>query len=134
MANSDNVLRGNDFKNVDLDELLNILDFSAKRPKVITGRESGKCLYVYETPAKEFQLERVELDGNCGKLEMNPVSAEILLCTSGGGEIKTSEGSLEFSKGDSFFVPFSAGEYFLKGDAECFISRVPVELLKGGKI
>lgn len=127
MANSDNVLRGGMTpKNVDLDELLNILDFGAEKPTVITGKERKKCLFSYKTEAEEFLLERAVLDGSCGAVEVTCDSAQIVLCVQGNGILDYQGGSVEFAKGDSILIPFTAHSYTLRGAAECFISSVPV--------
>ena len=65
MANSDNVLRGGlTPKHIDVPELLRVLDFTpvdadSLKPRIRTvGTER-----IYLTPAPEFRLSRVELEG-----------------------------------------------------------------------
>ena len=65
MANSDNVLRGGlTPKHIDVPELLRVLDFSPVEEADLTPtiRTVG-AERVYLTPAPEFRLSRVELDG-----------------------------------------------------------------------
>lgn len=65
MANSDNVLRGGlTPKHIDVPELLRVLDFTPADPADLTPpvRTVG-AERVYLTPAPEFRLSRVELDG-----------------------------------------------------------------------
>ncbi|MDL9935652.1 mannose-6-phosphate isomerase, class I [Gordonia sp. ABSL1-1] len=65
MANSDNVLRGGlTPKHIDVPELLRVLDFSPVRTADLTPpvRTLG-AERIYLTPAPEFRLSRVELDG-----------------------------------------------------------------------
>ncbi|WAC56112.1 mannose-6-phosphate isomerase, class I [Gordonia sp. SL306] len=65
MANSDNVLRGGlTPKHIDVPELLRVLDFTPADVAEITApiRTVG-AERVYLTPAPEFRLSRVELDG-----------------------------------------------------------------------
>lgn len=65
MANSDNVLRGGlTPKHIDVPELLRVLDFSPVSVADLTppSRTVG-AEHIYLTPAPEFRLSRVELDG-----------------------------------------------------------------------
>ncbi|MGV9713523.1 mannose-6-phosphate isomerase, class I [Gordonia sp. NPDC003424] len=65
MANSDNVLRGGlTPKHIDVPELLRVLDFTPAEPSDLSPpiRTVGDER-VYLTPAPEFRLSRVELDG-----------------------------------------------------------------------
>jgi phosphomannomutase len=62
MANSDNVLRGGlTSKRIDVDELLATLTFSDAHPTVLEGRPRSDTGRVFETPAEEFVLERIEV-------------------------------------------------------------------------
>ncbi len=65
MASSDNVMRGGlTPKHVDVQELCRILKFEAFRPDVLDGElvENGRAhARIYKTPAREFELSRVEL-------------------------------------------------------------------------
>ncbi|MFL5319851.1 MAG: mannose-6-phosphate isomerase, class I, partial [Myxococcaceae bacterium] len=60
MASSDNVLRGGlTKKHVDVRELLRVLDFNAIPPTALQPRKVG-AEDVYDTPAPEFRLSRVD--------------------------------------------------------------------------
>ncbi|RPA13041.1 mannose-6-phosphate isomerase, class I [Gordonia sp. OPL2] len=65
MANSDNVLRGGlTPKHIDVPELLRVLDFTPADVADITPRiRTVGAERIYLTPAPEFRLSRVELDG-----------------------------------------------------------------------
>lgn len=65
MANSDNVLRGGlTPKHIDVPELLRVLDFHpASLEKLMPEVRSLGAERIYLTPAPEFRLSRVELDG-----------------------------------------------------------------------
>jgi mannose-6-phosphate isomerase len=89
MANSDNVLRGGlTPKHVDVPELLRVLDFApaseaALRPK--TSEDGMET--VYETPAPEFSVSVLSIDGDLLGHEVDAPSRhdgpQILLCTEG---------------------------------------------------
>jgi mannose-6-phosphate isomerase len=62
MANSDNVLRGGlTPKHVDARELLATLGFDTGRPEILGGREASATERVYDAPADEFQLSRIDV-------------------------------------------------------------------------
>ena len=65
MANSNNVLRGGlTPKHVDVPELLDNVIFEGAPPETVTAeRSTGAPVWTYRSPAREFELRRVELDG-----------------------------------------------------------------------
>lgn len=63
MASSDNVLRGGlTDKHIDVDELCSILRAEPSTPEVLSARAVDDRLRVYDTPAAEFRLGRIDLD------------------------------------------------------------------------
>ncbi len=65
MANSDNVLRGGlTAKHVDLDALVDVLDFTPGFPGLIGGEDIASGVWRYPTPASEFALWKVEPSGD----------------------------------------------------------------------
>ncbi|MCH5643756.1 MULTISPECIES: mannose-6-phosphate isomerase, class I [unclassified Gordonia (in: high G+C Gram-positive bacteria)] len=98
MANSDNVLRGGlTPKHIDVPELLRVLDFTPVdigdlSPSIRTvGAER-----VYLTPADEFRLSRVELDGTglhrASSISFDMPGPQILAVLSGTVEVRPPEG------------------------------------------
>ncbi len=82
MATSDNVLRGGlTDKHVDVDGLLEVLDARPGPPPRVPPRPTGTGEVVYPTPAPQFRLSRLVLDGEAVGLERR--GAEALLCTDG---------------------------------------------------
>lgn len=67
MASSDNVLRsGCTEKHVDSEELLRVLDFQAPPPRKLKPRPVGSgSLVVWDTPAEDFQLLRIDRPLTC---------------------------------------------------------------------
>ncbi len=96
MANSDNVLRGGlTPKHVDVPALLSVLDFTDGPAKVL--RPSGTPEAIYETPANDFRLSRITLDG---EHTLPAGSPQILLVTEG----ELVAGALPLKRGNSVFI------------------------------
>lgn len=128
MANSDNVIRaGLTKKHVDVPELLKITRFTTGVPRILQALRvpGGRELFI--TPAEEFLLSRILVQGE-KTCALNPRDGvEILLCTEGAGEITDSPGArlVPYSKGMSFLVPAAVQEYKISGDGTFFSASVP---------
>jgi mannose-6-phosphate isomerase len=115
MANSDNVLRGGlTPKHVDVPELLRVLDFTptteaALRPEMV---RDGMEL-VYETPAPEFALSMLSVDGDRLGHEVDAPSRhdgpQILLCTEGSTMVHAKSGALTLERGAAAWVSADDG-------------------------
>lgn len=134
MANSNNVIRGGlTPKHVDLPELLNNVSFEELKPEIISPRTRHKsCESVYLTPAREFELSRIDLDNGVLHREDEAHSIEILIVVTdrgGNGITVNSEGQhWSVGKGSSFLV--RAGVPYLleaKGAATLFKATVTLE-------
>ena len=113
MASSDNVLRGGlTKKHIDVPELLRCLDFKAGPSKVIRPRALDEHESVYDTPATEFRLSRLHVDGLVTRDVTGP---EILLVTEG-----AMRAPLALVRGASAFVPASTTTYTLEGQGTVF--------------
>lgn len=97
MASSDNVLRGGlTPKHVDVPELLRVLDFTDGPPRIL--RPVGTPEGVYDTPAPDFRLSRLTLEGQPFAL---PAGApQLLLVTAGTVEV----GAEQLAPGEAVFV------------------------------
>lgn len=128
MANSDNVLRGGcTEKHVDVDELLSVLSFEARDAEVLAPRRISPIEEVYPSPAPEFQLSRLTLDGSVPRAIETPDAPEILLCVD--GNLVLSEGNgdtLDLRRGESIFVPASVARISMRGAGSVFRARVPL--------
>jgi mannose-6-phosphate isomerase len=105
-ASSDNVLRGGlTPKHVDTSELLKVLDFTDRPVERITPRGA---LAVYETPAPEFELTRLELSG--GEQVLTRRGPDIFLVVEGSATVKIGRESQPLARGASVFIDFAEGD------------------------
>jgi mannose-6-phosphate isomerase len=123
MANSDNVLRGGlTPKHVDVPELINVLRFEETRPEILTPAQVVPGIRRYTTPADEFLLSEITVDGRIFFKDRTNTGAEILFCLE--GEVRAFDGSvtgkLELSKGMSMIVPATVDGYTLEGNATMY--------------
>ncbi|MGD8215249.1 mannose-6-phosphate isomerase, class I [Aestuariimicrobium sp. Y1814] len=125
MASSDNVLRGGlTHKHIDVDSLVQVVDFVAEVPQLVEPDCSTPGLRHYPTPSPEFDLWMVEL-GRHGQSEpvVLPAAehARILLVLDGYLACASAEETTELVKGQSAFIP--AGEIVrVQGDAEAVLA------------
>ena len=125
MANSDNVLRGGlTAKHVDVPELLRVLRFEGGKPEVL--RLGDGPAERFDTPAAEFSLWVLRIDGARPWRSPDERRVEILLCTEGGGRLTVAGGlSTEFSRGTALLVPAAAGTYRVEGRAVLYRAAMP---------
>jgi len=99
MANSDNVLRGGlTPKHIDVPELLRVLDFTpVSRDVLMPPVTAVGAERVYQTPAPEFRLSRIELDGTGlegpSTIGFDMPGPQILAVLAGRVEVATADGS-----------------------------------------
>ncbi|MFZ2510711.1 MAG: mannose-6-phosphate isomerase, class I [Gordonia sp. (in: high G+C Gram-positive bacteria)] len=98
MANSDNVLRGGlTPKHIDVPELLRVLDFHpVARDELMPAVSPVGAERVYLTPAPEFRLSRIELDGTglayASSIGFDLPGPQILTVTRGRIEVAAADG------------------------------------------
>ncbi len=149
MANSDNVLRGGmTTKNVNRDELMRVLRFDPISPPIVRAEPLADSswnavILHYPTPAQEFRLRRVEIDGSSavgsGGVRNYARCPQILLCTKGTCRItvegvETIDAGCVFvvEQGESIWVPAGATVSFTSDgvDARC-LSPLDLEAICG---
>jgi len=114
MANSDNVLRGGCTpKHVDVKELLKVLDFSSSQAQVLRP-EAVSGVRVYKTPAPEFELSELRVNGRLDLENARP-GPQILLVAEGSVELVNAGGRLQLARGESAFVRQQDQPYSLLG-------------------
>ncbi|MBK6697813.1 MAG: mannose-6-phosphate isomerase, class I [Myxococcales bacterium] len=129
MASSDNVLRGGlTPKHVDVDELLRVVDFDAAKVLPLRATVSGDSEVAWSTPAADFHLSRLTVDGT---LRREPRGPEILLAESGtmtlapaSGGVGENRRDLTLQQGDAAFVAHDDGPYSLQGSGSLFRATV----------
>ncbi len=124
MANSDNVFRGGlTVKHIDVPQLLQHLHFGPVAPALLRGQKRGAWEVAYETPAPDFQLNRIELPKGETYAPAPPPTAEIGIVLE--GAVETSKGQA-FKRGQAFFLPAGTA-YTLTAtdDAQLFKALVP---------
>jgi mannose-6-phosphate isomerase len=125
------VLRGGlSPKHIDVPELLNVLDFNPRQPDILPPIKIGRGEECYPSDAEEFVLSRIETDADQPLEYSSGIrrrSPEILFCSQGqvrilvhGDENKV----MAINKGESVFVPASAGSYSLIGPGKLFKAAV----------
>ncbi len=122
MASSDNVLRGGlTPKHVDVPELLGVLRFDDQKIELVAPRRANDGEEVFETPASEFRLSRIEVSNPAQRWSATVDGPELLLCTHGSVVCEDIHGTtVELDKGASAFVPDRARSYVARGTATLY--------------
>jgi mannose-6-phosphate isomerase len=108
MANSDNVLRGGlTSKHIDVDQLLEVLDFTPGFPGLVEVVEEPPGVFCYRTPAPEFALWRLEPRSTALSVPKH-AAGRVVLVTDGAAELTVGTEQLALARGQSAFLP--AGE------------------------
>lgn len=132
MANSDNVLRGGlTPKHIDVPELLHILRFESDEVRLTPTRTvAGEV--IYETPAPDFRLSRIDLDPD-RDVRTGSAGPELLLCVRGQARLELFSESRapavrlpprSLKQGQACFIPASCTSYRLMGSARLFKATV----------
>ncbi|WP_019200353.1 mannose-6-phosphate isomerase, class I [Tsukamurella sp. 1534] len=110
MANSDNVLRGGlTPKHVDVPELLRVLDFTPRSPSELAPRTSTVGPEViFSTPAPEFRVSRVRLDGTALKraasVELDARGPQLLVVTDGAITVRSAGRAVDVHAGSGLWM------------------------------
>lgn len=126
MANSDNVLRGGlTPKHIDVKELMKHINFAPITPTVIYGTRKNAFEEVYVSPARDFQLSRLQLNEN-EKASIDSATAEIFLVLNGEAEMSVQEGeALTIDRGEAA-VAFAGSTINIKAIKDVTIFRASV--------
>ncbi len=127
MSNSDNVLRGGlTPKHIDAAELLKHVKFEATVPAIITGTPSESDRLIFQTPAPDFELVRIQI-AKGESLKLMSTSVEIFLVFTGSAEVKENAKHLfKRNKGESWVSFDAAGsEVTALEDLVIYQARIP---------
>ena len=121
LANSDNVLRGGlTPKHVDVPELLRVLDFSFGDMRLSAGEPNGPRR-VYRTSAPEFELSRIEWDGDDARAEAKFEGGvpRVVVCLDGGVRAAAVDGrELTLTQGMSMWLPAADPDVVLSPEGD----------------
>jgi len=107
MANSDNVFRaGLTPKHIDIDLLLNHLDFSAVDPIIIEATTINENSSVYKSVAKEFELQWITIENKTIKIGLN--ENELYFVLDGLVSFKDQTSEIQLNRGESLFCNYSS--------------------------
>jgi len=120
MAPSDNVLRGGlTTKHVDVPGLLEIVNFTAIRPTMITPdvrHDEGLTIMSYLAPVPEFSVHVIELTSGAHVMD-NVTGPSVLIVADGSVDLPTAAGTLHLGRGASAFQA-AAGPLELQATGE----------------
>lgn len=106
MASSDNVLRGGlTPKFIDVQELLNTIDFSAVAVPMLAPGLSDLGQELYCPPFKEFQLQHVMLAPDAEPVPIAQSGAALIIVVSGSVLLDSPKGDLHLRRGGSAYIP-----------------------------
>jgi mannose-6-phosphate isomerase len=125
MAASDNVVRaGLTRKHVDIEELLDITNFTPIPPPLWAGAGLADADgVVLAPPVEEFELVVTRVDGRL--LAADDVRPMIVLALDGLVTVQTAQDHQEVAHGEAVFVPDSDGPVQLSGQGRVAIARTP---------
>lgn len=132
MANSDNVLRGGlTPKHVDVPELLRVLDFApTPEDRLFSETVTDGTETVYQTPAQEFAVSVVSIDGERVGDEIDVHSRhngpQLLLCTEGAAVVYADDDKLTLERGAAAWVAAADGPIRLTAGEPTKLFRVTV--------
>ncbi|WP_040158539.1 mannose-6-phosphate isomerase, class I [Nigerium massiliense] len=123
MANSDNVIRGGlTNKHIAVDELVTVVDFADFAPTVLRGTEVQPGVFDYPTECLEFDVWRLEVEGD-RRIEL-PAEGFVRIALATKGDLRLTDGadSCVLARGEAVFVPATDGPVLVEGDGELFVS------------
>lgn len=129
MANSDNVLRGGlTPKYIDVQELLNVLNFEEREINILLAAEIDECECAYESFAEEFFLSVISVKEEIGYHSADRRSVEIILCTDGSATITDlgKNDNVFVERGKSIIIPEVVEKYCIEGNATFYKAAVPI--------
>ena len=122
MAASDNVLRGGlTPKHVDVEQLLEVLDFTPLPVPFLAASEASPGVQVFAPDIPDFVLTVVTLDASTPTALVEPAGAFIALSTSGSVALTQGENASTLAPGQALYSDESGG-VTLEGTGQVFIA------------
>ncbi|MCU1444903.1 mannose-6-phosphate isomerase, class I [Cryobacterium sp.] len=134
MASSDNVLRGGlSPKHIDVDELLELLDFTPLPVPYLAPERHADGVAVYRPDVPDFELAHIEVpaDGAAGAAAGVPMrqvtltGPAIAICTAGRFLVAGATSSLTLARGESVYITPDEGTLTFAGSGEVFLATTP---------
>lgn len=111
-------------------------DLHIEKALAVTNRApviQDKSNYPHVADCDYFTVDKLNLDGKVMKKMEGNVSRESfasILILEGQGTISDAEETLEFKKGDSFFLPAGSGDYAVEGTCDALITTIRMNFIK----
>jgi mannose-6-phosphate isomerase len=126
MAASDNVLRGGlTPKHIDVDELLEVLDFDPLPVPYLVPLTPAPGLQLFDPGVPDFVLARIEPGFGADaptSVDYQPHGAAIAICIAGSVTIGGAEGSQQIVRGDAVFITPDEGTLSVAGTGTVFLA------------
>ena len=123
MAASDNVLRGGlTPKHIDVDELLDVLDFNPVVDPRLRPEHPADGVSVFRPDVPDFVLYEVEATDASAHVPLE--GAAIALCTAGNVEIAGASASARLARGESVYITPDEAALSLSGAGTLFVATV----------
>lgn len=127
MAASDNVLRGGlTPKHIDIDELLDVLDFTPLPVPYLPPSADGPGVSVYRPDVPDFRLVRVDADaagpGDVPMRQVTLAGPAIAICTAGGFLVAGAASSASVKRGEAVYITPDEGAVTFAGAGEVFLA------------
>ncbi len=125
MAASDNVLRGGlTPKHIDVDELLQVLNFEPAVVPYMVAEKPAPGVTVYRPDVPDFVLYDVELTAEIEAASVPLTGAAIALCTAGELRLVGTHNSAVITRGESVFVSPDENQILVTGEGTLFVATV----------
>jgi mannose-6-phosphate isomerase len=142
MAASDNVLRGGlTRKHIDVDELLDVLDFTPLPLPFLSAQVASPGVSVYTPHVPDFQLVHIEAEGSAGAdagqaagsapVPMRQVTLAgpgIAICTAGGFLVAGATSSVSLKRGEAVYITPDEGVVTFAGAGEVFLATTGTDI------
>ncbi|OKL53261.1 mannose-6-phosphate isomerase, class I [Bowdeniella nasicola] len=127
MASSDNVLRaGLTSKHVDIDEMLQCVDFVAAPPIRLAPELFGSATEVFYAPVDDFELNVTRLRETHGRQPVRGLGPRVILCVDGKITLwNAADERVQLRCGQAVFVPAGDGAIEAKGSGTLVQVDVP---------